>query len=390
MPKPGRSSLFRAHFGALAKGEAVTAPKRWSAWIVAIMFLCVAASQAQTLSTTPAENMAAPSQYWAEPLGIGAKKPVFAGACKACPWGQLAQITREALLPYGYDIHICWTCATSVGTRDMADKVANQQQLQTRPDSPFRAYIEMTPPHVPDISATNESALIDAWNGTGVYAVDNKKRQNYRIIATVYSPSYYVIAVRRGLGITSLAQVKNRRGTYIVAADNDPALKLYGITSQTLEKNGGALISANAPRELRAGADIWIGNASLQNTWENRMWYEISQINDLQFLDLEPDLVKELLSENYRPAVMPLALLRGIDRPIPTVSRPGGTAIYVRDDAPASFAYTVAKALDENRVLFTQQIQPWYYDTALLGGSGAIPLHPGARKYYLEKGYIHN
>ena len=28
---------------------------------------------------------------------IAAKKPVFAGACKACPWGILAKVTVDAL-----------------------------------------------------------------------------------------------------------------------------------------------------------------------------------------------------------------------------------------------------------------------------------------------------
>ena len=34
--------------------------------------------------------------------GISAEKPVFAGACKACPWGFLAKVTADALNYYGY------------------------------------------------------------------------------------------------------------------------------------------------------------------------------------------------------------------------------------------------------------------------------------------------
>ena len=34
---------------------------------------------------------------------IASKKPVFAGACKACPWGVLAQVTADALKFYWYD-----------------------------------------------------------------------------------------------------------------------------------------------------------------------------------------------------------------------------------------------------------------------------------------------
>lgn len=42
----------------------------------------------------------------AQSFGIAAKRPVFAGACKACPWGILASVTAQALRYYGYDAQI--------------------------------------------------------------------------------------------------------------------------------------------------------------------------------------------------------------------------------------------------------------------------------------------
>ena len=56
------------------------------------------------------------------PTGIEIKRPVFAGACKACPWGVLAAITQEALKPYGYDVKVCWVCWSTFGPREMGDK----------------------------------------------------------------------------------------------------------------------------------------------------------------------------------------------------------------------------------------------------------------------------
>ena len=112
---------------------------------------------------------------------IAAKKPVFAGACKACPWGILAKVTGDALSFYGYRTTICWVCWSSFGPREMADK--------TKPITPPGAldnpeYVEPPPDAVPDISATSESNLIDAWNGTGPYASDGKQRRNYRVVAS--------------------------------------------------------------------------------------------------------------------------------------------------------------------------------------------------------------
>ena len=62
--------------------------------------------------------------------------------------------------------------------------------------------------------------------------------------------------------------------------------------------------------------------------------------------------------------------------------------IYVRDEAPDSFAYDVAKALDEHRDLFQVQLEPWYYDPQMVAVSKVIPMHSGAMKYYRERGYV--
>ena len=77
----------------------------------------------------------------------------------------------------------------------------------------------------------------------------------------------------------------------------------------------------------------------------------------------EPLLVKLAQQPGYERATIPLALFRGVDRPIPTVMRPNHL-IYVRDEAPDDFAYAVAKALDEHRQLFQVQLEPWYVRSA--------------------------
>src|SRR5579871_2617673 len=56
------------------------------------------------------------------PTGIDVKRPLFGGACKACPWGVLAAVTKEALKGAGYDVQICWVCWSSYGPREMADR----------------------------------------------------------------------------------------------------------------------------------------------------------------------------------------------------------------------------------------------------------------------------
>jgi len=332
-------------------------------------------------------------QDWTGPLGIAAKKPVYAGGCKECPFGEMGIVTREALSHYGYDVHLCYTCATALAAKDMSFKETRQQEMGD-PYNPTRLLIESTPPTVPDL-ATGHDALMARLlrgqneSGSPDTPAEPPLKNNLRLIANVLTPSWFVITVRRSLGITSLAQLKNRRGIWIFnGAGSGPVLKYYGLTREVLQKNGGGYVSGSG-REHRAGADVWIGDlASLTHTVENRMWGEITQLNDLIFLQMDEALLNQLVATtDYERSVMPMGTFRGQDEPIPTVSRIGGTFVYVRDEAPDDFAYTVAKALYEHRDLFRKQLTVFYYDPETVVKS-VLPLHPGAAKFYREIGFI--
>lgn len=179
--------------------------------------LAVAAAFVLAIGSHSAFPQDTRSAQGTQSFGIAVKRPVFAGACKACPWGILASVTAQALKYYGYDTQICWVCWSNFGPREMADK--------TKPIAPPGAeandpeYIEPPPDAVPDLSATSESNLMDAWNGTGPYARDHKQRHNYRVIAVVRTTTYMLAAASKKSGITDLRQIKDRtQPTWIVGA----------------------------------------------------------------------------------------------------------------------------------------------------------------------------
>ena len=151
----------------------------------------------------------------------------------------------------------------------------------------------------------------------------------------------------------NLRQIKDRKEPTWLAGGNDIIFDYYGIDREDLKAKGGGIMPqvgtgpGMVTREKRASADVFIGTGLLANTPEQRSWYEASQLNDLVFLDMEEPLLAKLAAvPGYERATVPLALFRGVDRPIPTVMRPNHL-IYVRDEAPDAFAYAVAKALDD-------------------------------------------
>ena len=359
-------------------------------WILSFIAGCMGIAlvmlHAQTGTVTPAP----PDPSAHPPYGIAAKRPLVAGACKGCPWGSLAYAVNAALKPYGYDAQVCWVCWSSYGPREVADKTKPVMP----PGESLPYYIEPPPDGVPDIGITSDVNLTDAYLGRGAYAGDHKPRQNYRVIATVLQPNYLLVAVSKKSGIKSLFDIKDRKEPTRIWIDNtspitSEILKYYGIDPVKLEIRGGGIIRPLLlEREERASADVYIGGGLLVNTPEQHTWYEVTQLADLEFLQLDDQLLDQLTKyPGYQRTLIPMGYMRGVDRRIPTVMR-DRHVVYVRDDAPDDFAYTLAKALDEHQDEFRKLAQPYYYDIHEVAKSDVVPIHPGALKYYRERGYI--
>lgn len=131
---------------------------------------------------------------------------------------------------------------------------------------------------------------------------------------------------------------------------------------------------------------IHYGN--LANSPEFNIWYDASQREDLVYLQLPDDLLAKLAHDlSLERHDLPAGLLHGQEESIHTVARTG-TAIYGRADMPASFAYLVARALDEQQDLFEWTLGQYSYNRTRVARVGDVPLHPGAAKYYRERGYM--
>jgi uncharacterized protein len=361
-----------------------------AALLLGTAVLLVAASSSAHAQEPGVTTPASPDPSAQPPYGIAAHRPLIAAACKGCPWGALAYAVTAALKPYGYDAQVCWVCWSTYGPREMADKTKPVMP----PGESLPYYWEPPPDGVPDIGITSDMNLTDAYLGRGAYAADHKQRKNYRVIATVLQPNYLLVAVSAKSGIKSLWDIKDRKQPTRIWLDNTSPvtqliLKYYGIDPAALAMKGGGIIHPLLlERHARASADVYIGGGLLVNTPEQHTWYEVTQLADLNFLQLDDQLLDQLAKvPGYQRALVPMGYMRGVDRRIPTVMR-DRHVIYVRDDAPDDFAYTLAKALDEHQDEFRKLAQPYYYDIRQVGVSDVVPLHPGALKYYRERGYI--
>lgn len=323
-------------------------------------------------------------------LGILNRRPVFGGACKICPWGAVAEIVRDAMTPYGYDVQVCYNCSTGEAPRLVAGaKQPPPIEATWRRAPQLKHQIPAPPAGAVDFGAVGIKFLWDAYRGVGAYAADGPYR-NLRLLATIQSPTYLVVATRKELGVSDLAELKEKRWPLRVlmgfGAEATAVLEHYGLDRQTVEAAGGEFLFAFG-REPTTDFDLLIGEAAFTTAPEFSFWNEVSQRVDLTYHDLPEELLKRLAEAGERqPVDLPNGFLRGVERRTPTVAI-SGIAVYGRDDMPESFAYDVAKALDERQDLLQWSHLPLSYNPHNVWQAFAVPLHRGAERYYREVGY---
>jgi TRAP transporter TAXI family solute receptor len=324
----------------------------------------------------------------AQTNGVAAKRPIFGGACPACPWGAMADVVKAAMKPYGIDVQVCYSCAG--GPRSV--RLVSEGSNATPPQNVTPATLP-TPEGKLDFGATSAELLRYAYLGIHDFARDKEgPRRHLRLIANMQTPNYFMIGVNAKSDITDLKQIGERRLPVKLIARggidepiNAAVLRYYGLSDEKIKAMGGTT-AGNYARG--SDVDVVIGWAALVGAPEYALWYDAAQQHDFKYLELPPELRATLAKEFYLTEhEAPIALLRGVTRRIPTIAR-DGTVVYSRTDLPDAFAYAVAKALDEQQAQFHWSHMPFSYNPQTVWKLGEVPLHPGAAKYYKERGYM--
>src|SRR5262249_53777498 len=145
--------------------------------------------------------------------------------------------------PYGYDVQICYNCATANAPRIVAAAKMPEPVERAWKSSPYippREY-EQPPKGPVDFGATSVQNLWWAYQGTHTYAAEGP-RSNLRLLAVIQAPNYLIVAVKPELGITDLGQVKEKRWPVRMLTDGNEVstavLKYYGLTREAIEAAG--------------------------------------------------------------------------------------------------------------------------------------------------------
>jgi hypothetical protein len=291
------------------------------------------------------------------------------------------------MAPLGYDVILCRNCNLGNGPRIVANASVppplDELQLAigttARVDAPV------------DFGVTSPAILESAYEGRGAYSEDGPYR-NLRLLAKIEDPRFLLVAVKADSAITDLAQIRERRlPARILSRGGERVLEHYGLTREAVESWGGS-IARPSGLDYSLEFDVLIGtNASPANNPESSFWPAYAYRHDLRFLELPEELLHELAadeSEDFERVVARWGFLRGVDRPIATVGS-SGQVVFARADMPEQAAYDAARAVDEHRGALRWYIRSYSYDSSTVWRTRSVPLHPGAERYYRERGYLH-
>lgn len=228
-----------------------------------------------------------------------------------------------------------------------------------------------------------------AYHGTSKFAEDGPF-EGLRAVFSVH-PEPFTVVARADSGIKSFEDLKGKRVNI-----GNPGSGQRGTMDVVLEAMGWSLDDFALAAELKAAEQ----SAALCDNQIDAMIYTVGHPSgsiqeattacDSVLVNVTGPAIDKLIAENayYRKATIPGGMYRGTDEDVTTFGV--GATFVTSADVSEEAVYTVVKAVFDNFDDF-RGLHPAFanLDPKEMATAGlSAPLHPGAAKYYKEKGLI--
>jgi TRAP-type uncharacterized transport system substrate-binding protein len=249
----------------------------------------------------------------------------------------------------------------------------------------------------------NPSVLLTmAYRGKGPFS----KRLPLRAIAVF--PSYDVMgfAVHESTGISSLSQIKRDRfplkvsiRSFDKAARKDDStmftvaevLRAAGFALEDIRRWGGEIHLASRPSLPARREGIESGAVDAVFDEGIKSWARTALENGFRFLPIEGSILKHMTALGYRLTRMTQAEFPDISAEVQTVDFSGWPMI-VRADMRNDVAYALCETIENRKDMMpTDNYKPLEIAQLCANDKESpydVPLHPGARRFYRERGYL--
>jgi uncharacterized protein len=242
-----------------------------------------------------------------------------------------------------------------------------------------------------------------AFRGQGVCNRPDMSR--LRALGTLPQDDRLVIAVAADRGIANLEAFRRSRPKLAIATAWDDGdnmvglavthlLEAAGMPRAAIEAWGGSFIEGEAPWDIMPHVIDGRADAVIFEAIMTPYWKRLLAKRRMTFLPIDDPVLSALKTRFGWPrGTVPIDRFAGLAAPFETLDF-SDFALLCRDDLPDDLAYCIAWCLCETRATIEQQYRhlaradsPLTYplDPAKIART-AVPLHPGAQRYYTERG----
>jgi len=240
-----------------------------------------------------------------------------------------------------------------------------------------------------DLGWSYTHTAFNAFNGKGKF---KKKHDKLRHLMSLY-PGVFQIAVPKKSDITDIGQLADKRivpgkvgftGTAIA----EIVLKAYGMTFKSIKEKGGTVSYvgyADSSALMKDGhSDCYMAVTSCPQA----TLIDLNFRPGIRFLSIDDAHIKKIkeIEPGLMPTIIPKTAYKGLTADVQTVGTV--TNIIVSADLSDDLVYQIVKSIyagfPELAKIKKKAISDSDPKKALQGN--AIPVHPGAMKYYKEMG----
>jgi uncharacterized protein len=214
-----------------------------------------------------------------------------------------------------------------------------------------------------------------------------------------------VMAVREETGITSLRELVESRRPLKVSSPlpesrhpagvvSDLVLKAYGASIADLQAWGGTIL-ADRPRNQNAPGVVPVDpgfDAIFDEAIMTRRWKTLMDTYRMRILPIDDDVLAQFEQRGFPRGVIKAGHWPSLREDVPTIDFTGWV-LFGHADLPEEIAYLTIRGLDEQKDAIRSLFDPISGLTGPIVMTEAcrntgLPLHPGAERYYRERGYL--
>ena len=226
-----------------------------------------------------------------------------------------------------------------------------------------------------------------------------QKKSPLRALAVFPSWDRLVIAVSPRLGVNSMEELIAKKPKMRVSiAVNDCVdfaikflLKAHGISQKQFIKWGGKVDEVVRPSNPHRREGIISGKLDMVIDEGMDSWGDVAVQHGMKFLSYSEAVLQKLEKYGFQRARLDHGRIDGINDPT-TVVDFSGWPLVVHKNFPDDLAYHIAAVLEKIReeIPYDATATPSMKQLCTNTEAGPLdfPLHPGAEKYYKEKGYF--